>query len=136
MDNTFQIINEVLFFKKEQTPNEDDLKLFAPFLINRYASMYSPELCEYINFMLNENNKTNLTPMELYKLFHTIMPKLQYKKITYIKKVTKDNNVLTKKEQELQDKIKCIAYNKELSITETNKLIEFAKEIYNDDRRK
>lgn len=136
MDNAFQMINEVLFFKKEQTPNEDDLKLFAPFLINRYASMYSPELCEYINFMLNENNKTNLTPMELYKLFHTIIPKLKYKKITYIKKVTKDNNVLTKKEQELQDKIKCIAYNKELSITETNKLIEFAKEIYNDDRRK
>lgn len=129
MDNTFQMINEVLFYKKEQTPNEDDLKLFAPFLINRYASMYSPEMCEYINFMLNENNKINLTPMELYKLFHTIIPKLRYKKIAYIKKSAKTTDTLTKKEQELQDKIKCIAYNKELSIKEVNNLINFAKEI-------
>ena len=45
MDNTFQMINEVLFYKKERIPNEDDLKLFTPFLINRYASMYSPEMC-------------------------------------------------------------------------------------------
>lgn len=129
MDNTFQMINEVLFYKKEQTPNEDDLKLFAPFLINRYVSMYSPEMCEYINFMLNENNKINLTPMELYKLFHTIIPKLRYKKIAYIKKSAKNTDTLTKKEQELQDKIKCIAYNKELSIKEVNNLINFAKEI-------
>lgn len=129
MDNTFQMINEVLFYKKEQTPNEDDLKLFAPFLINRYVSMYSPEMCEYINFMLNENNKINLTPMELYKLFHTIIPKLRYKKIAYIKKSAKNTDTLTKKEQELQDKIKCIAYNKELSIKEVNNLINFVKEI-------
>lgn len=129
MDNTFQMINEVLFYKKEQIPNEDDLKLFAPFLINRYASMYSPEMCEYINFMLNENNKINLTSMELYRLFHTIIPKLRYKKIAYIKKSAKNTNTLTKKEQELQDKIKCIAYNKELSIKEVNNLINFAKEI-------
>lgn len=129
MDNTFQMINEVLFYKKEQIPNEDDLKLFTPFLINRYASMYSPEMCEYINFMLNENNKINLTPMELYKLFHIIIPKLRYKKIAYIKKSAKSTNTLTKKEQELQDKIKCIAYNKELSIKEVNNLINFAKEI-------
>lgn len=129
MDNTFQMINEVLFYKKGQIPNEDDLKLFAPFLINRYASMYSPEMCEYINFMLNENNKINLTPMELYRLFHTIIPKLRYKKIAYIKKSAKNTDTLTKKEQELQDKIKCIAYNKELSIKEVNNLINFAKEI-------
>ena len=129
MDNTFQMINEVLFYKKEQIPNEDDLKLFAPFLINRYASMYSPEMCKYINFMLNENNKINLTPMELYRLFHTIIPKLRYKKIAYIKKSAKNADTLTKKEQELQDKIKCIAYNKELSIKEVNNLIKFAKEI-------
>lgn len=129
MDNTFQMINEVLFYKKEQIPNEDDLKLFAPFLINRYASMYSPEMCKYINFMLNENNKINLTPMELYRLFHTIIPKLRYKKIAYIKKSAKSTDTLTKKEQELQDKIKCIAYNKELSIKEVNNLIKFAKEI-------
>lgn len=129
MDNTFQMINEVLFYKKEQIPNEDDLKLFAPFLINRYASMYSPEMCKYINFMLNENNKINLTPMELYRLFHTIIPKLRYKKIAYIKKSAKNTDTLTKKEQELQDKIKCIAYNKELSIKEVNNLIKFAKEI-------
>lgn len=129
MDNTFQMINEVLFYKKEQMPNEDDLKLFAPFLINRYASMYSPEMCEYINFMLNENNTINLTPMELYRLFHTIIPKLRYKKIAYIKKSAKNTDTLTKKEQELQDKIKCIAYNKELSIKEVNNLIKFAKEI-------
>ena len=52
MDNLFQMINELLFYKKEAIINEDDLKLFAPFLVNRYASMYSPQRCEYINFIL------------------------------------------------------------------------------------
>ena len=130
MDNLFQMINELLFYKKEATINEDDLKLFAPFLVNRYASMYSPQMCEYINFMLNDNNLLlTLQPMDLYNLFRIIIPKLKYKKIDYIKKVTKEKTSLTKKEQEQQDKIKCIAKNREMSINELSNLIKIAEKI-------
>ena len=130
MDNLFQMINELLFYKKEATINEDDLKLFAPFLVNRYASMYSPQMCEYINFMLNDNNLLlTLQPMELYNLFRIIIPKLKYKKIDYIKKATKEKTSLAKKEQEQQDKIKCIAKNREMSISELNNLIKIAEKI-------
>ena len=129
MDNVFQVINEILFFKKEQTINEDDLQFFVPFMVNRYASMYSYEMCEYINAILN--NKCiaiNLEPMELYNMYHIIIPKVRYKKIDYIKKAKKDKP-LTKKEEELQEKLKMIAKNMDLSFKEVQNLYNLVEEF-------
>lgn len=122
MDNVFQAINEILFFKKEQNINEDDLQFFVPFMVNRYASMYSHDMCEYINTVLNNKNLAlNLEPMELYKMYHIMIPKARYKKINYIKKAKKDKP-LTKKEEELHEKLKMIAKNMDLSFKEVQNL--------------
>ena len=76
MDNPFQLINDLLFYKKEQNVNEDDLQFFVPFMVNRYASMYSYEMCEYINAVLNNKYiAINLEPMELYKLYQNYLLK-------------------------------------------------------------
>lgn len=129
MDNVFQVINEILFFKKEQTINEDDLQFFVPFMVNRYASMYSHEMCEYINAILNNKYiAINLEPMELYKMYHIIIPKAKYKKIDYIKKAKKDKP-LTKKEEELQEKLKMIAKNMDLSFKEVQNLYNLVEEF-------
>lgn len=130
IDNPFQLINDLLFFKKESALNEDDLQCFVPFMVNRYASMYSHDMCEYINAVLN--NKTligNFTPMELYNIYYNIIPKVKYKKIQYIKKAKKEKS-LTLKEEELQNKLKSIAKNMDLSFNEVKILYNRALEFY------
>lgn len=129
MDNTFQIIHNILFSKSCKDITDDELTLFVPYLTNRYASMYSSQLCEYIDVLLNNKNNLALDNRELYNLFYITIPKLKYKKIAYIKKQT-DKNQSSKSKQELQDKIKCLSRNKELSIKEITNLIQLSQQIY------
>ena len=130
MDNPFQLINDLLFYKKEQNVNEDDLQFFVPFMVNRYASMYSYEMCEYINAILNNKYiAINLEQMELYNMYHIIIPKVRYKKINYIKKAKKDKP-LTKKDEELQSKLKMIAKNRDLSFKEIQQIYNLAEKLH------
>lgn len=129
MDNTFQIIHNILFSKSHKNITDDELSLFVPYLTNRYASMYSPQVCEYIDALLNNKHILSLDNREQYNLFYTVIPKLKYKKIVYIKKQT-NKTQLSATKQELQDKIKCLSRNKELSIKEITDLIQLSQKIY------
>ena len=48
----FDYINSILFSKKKIDINIED-NSFILYLFNRWASMYSPELCYYVNEVLN-----------------------------------------------------------------------------------
>lgn len=136
MDGFFQVINDILFFKKEQNITEDELQFFVPSIINRYASMYSPEMCEYIEATTNNKNiLTGLEPMELHDLYYAIIPKLRYKKIKYIKKIKKEQ-ISKEKNDELQLKLKMIAKNMDLSFKEVYNLYNFYNNTYGQTRTK
>lgn len=67
------------------TPNEDN---FLPFIANRYLSMYSPQMCIFVNATLNDYNLIqNLGDYDaLYKTYVAVLPKLPYKRLEYIKR--------------------------------------------------
>ena len=83
----FQYINSLLYSKKKIDMNCDDETQFNQYMINRWTSMYSPEIASFINETSNK----------FWSLLYNLLPRLKYKKIQYIKKTKKDKK---KKEDE------------------------------------
>ena len=52
MSDLFTVINSILYTKHKVDINVED-NSFVPFLINRWGSMYSPEVCYFINETTN-----------------------------------------------------------------------------------
>jgi hypothetical protein len=116
----FDFLNSLLFSKKKDSITSIDQESnFSPYMINRWASMYSPELALTAN-KLNKYLSVFEDKRTLFSLFLNIFPKVQFKKINYIKK---------KKavEQETDEKIPLIAKNLEISQREVNHYIAFLK---------
>lgn len=107
----FDFISGILFSKKKDLlKTVDEESEFSPFLVNRWLSMYSPQiaiLCNDLNKYLGifENKK------ELYSLFLNTFPKQPYKKIQYFKRIKQE-------QEENYDILSKIAITKELSLRE------------------
>lgn len=93
----FQYINSILFSKKKIDINCDDESQFNLFMLNRWSSMYSKEINNYINESSNKYWNLFDEKNEQYNYLYSLIPKLKYKKISYIKKLKKEKN---KKEEE------------------------------------
>ena len=105
----FDILNDVLFTKKGNTlQNVDDESAFNMFMINRWVSMYSPNLAVVINNTTNRLNSIFETKQDYYRYISKILPKVKRKHIAYIKKAKRDDT------EEL-DNIKIMAKRLELS---------------------
>ena len=76
-------------FTKEVLDIEPTDENFALFLVNRYISFYHPNLCIYIDEVMNRYDKAQLLldPALAYKTLRAVLPKLPYTKISYVKKV-------------------------------------------------
>ena len=109
----FDYINSLLYTKKKIDINIED-KSFILYLFNRWVSMYSPELCYYVNETLNKRLYEIFPNInEQYNYAYNILPKMYYKKINYIKKL-KSNNDKSKLEKE-HNTVKSYADDLELS---------------------
>jgi len=91
--NIFQYINSLLFSKKKIDINSDDESQFNLFMLNRWSSMYSKELNEYINETSNKYWNLSDQKLEQYNYLYSLIPKLKYKRITYLKKIKKEKKV-------------------------------------------
>jgi len=85
--NIFQIINAVLFSKKKIVLNCDDESQFNLFMLNRWTSMYSKELACFINETTNKYWTLFEDKQDQFNYIYNFIPKLKYKRISYIKKV-------------------------------------------------
>ena len=84
----FDILNDILFTKKGNLlQNVDDEAAFNNYMINRWVSMYSPNLAIVINSTTNWLYSIFETKQDYYKFISKIIPKVQRKHIPYIKKV-------------------------------------------------
>jgi hypothetical protein len=111
----FDYLNDILFTKKEKSfQNVEDEGDFQPFLVNRWISMYSPELSYLINESSNKYHSVFTDKRDLFRFIKVIIPKMKRKRINYIKKVKKDT-------EDIQESIDLLARNLEIS----------KKEIYN-----
>jgi len=124
--NFFQILQN-LFYKKTQSSNlnVEDLSEFQPYLINRWLSFYDKSMVNFCNNFLNKNIQLFDDRNQLYKFYINIIPKLRYKKISYIKKKKKEKL----KDDELVNNIKLYAKNNFMSQREVNMLINIKSKL-------
>jgi len=115
----FDALSSILFTKQKTCINTiEDETAFSPYMVNRWISMYSPELAlvsNKINKFLSVFDNKN----DLYNLFLCLTPKVKQKRIQYIKK-NKPN-----KEQPEKDDAVLFACNLELSSREVKQYIDF-----------
>lgn len=116
METIFDFLRSILFSKKRISINEDNKTAYVPFLINRWGSFYSKELCNLIN--ITTNRFSNFTKEEHYLFLYNMLPKNKFLKIDYIKKKGKE-----KENTKEDDNILMLAKNLELSKREINQYI-------------
>ena len=109
----FNTLNDVLFYKKgNQLSNVDHYTDFSPFLINRWVSMYSPDMCSIINDTMNRYHSLFDDKRQMYKLYLNLLPKVSSKYIRYIKKKKVDKDKVDTEEEE---RVNALAKGLELS---------------------
>ena len=109
--NFFQLQNKLFYSKKDNAGDLDTEgeQAFVPFLFNRWLSFYNPSMCVFANETLNKFGNIFDDKQQTYKLYYHLIPRLKWKKISYIKKKKKD-------EEDID--LKAIAKNRNMSIRE------------------
>jgi hypothetical protein len=104
----FDFLKDILFFKtKKSLSNIDNESIFSPYMINRWASMYSNTVALHCN-ILNKFLSFSQNKSDLFSLFSSILPKVPQRKIQYFKKNKPE-------ETEADEQIAMIAKTMELS---------------------
>ena len=121
--NFFQLQNKLFYSKKD---NAEDLdaegeQAFVPFLFNRWLSFYNNDMCVFTNETFNKFSTIFDDKQQAYRLYYYLIPRLKWKKITYIKK--------KKKEAEEEENLQLIAKNKNISKRELLQYVELVKTL-------
>ena len=121
--NFFQLQNKLFYSKKDDAGvlDAEGEQAFVPFLFNRWLSFYSKELPGFVNETLNKFGGIFDDKQETYKLYYYLIPRLKWKKISYIKK--------KKKEQDEIEGLYNIAKNKNISTREMLQYVELDKNL-------
>lgn len=125
MDNTiFTYVDSVLFNKRKlNTINEGETQ-FNLYMLNRWCSMYSPDVSKIINETTNKYNKLFSLKQDQYEYSYHILPKCKKKKIDYLKK-----NKIQKEIKE--NNCKLLSRNLEISEREVLNYIDFLESLHN-----
>lgn len=117
----FDHLKDVLFTKRgELLHNVDDETTFNAYMINRWCSMHSPRMAILINSTCNWLYNVFETKQQYYKFVLSVLPKVPFKRIHYIKKQKNDNQ-----EKKDDNNIQLIAKRLELSQREIKSYYEF-----------
>lgn len=115
----FDIVSSVLFTKKKNClSSHDQESAFSPYLLNRWASMYSPDVACRAN-ILNKYLGVFDNKVDLYNLFVAVLPKVAPKRIQYFKK--------NKKDVDIDNNIELLSKSYEISKREVANYIAFLK---------
>ena len=94
----FDHLNDLLFTKEKNLTNADQEQEYNQYMVNRWASMYSPLMATIINKTSNWLYPILEEKSDHYNFLHSILPQVKRKHIPYIKKSTEkkpedDNNL-------------------------------------------
>jgi hypothetical protein len=122
-ETIFNYIDSVLFTKQKLNKLNEDETQFNLYMLNRWCSMYSPDMAHIINETTNKQKELFVLKQDQYNYIFNILPKVRKKRINYIKKI--------KIEEEQKDEhIPIIAKNLEISQREVNEYIDLYKELF------
>jgi len=92
MLNLFQYINNILFSKKKNLSSRENCsETLSGFMLNRWCSFYDKQNVAIINDACNKPHLTE-DPDLLTKFLMLFIPKKDYKKLNYIKKIKSDKD--------------------------------------------
>lgn len=112
----FDYIKDITTYKKGNLPLEE----YIPFLINRWLSFVTPQICNAVNESVNSLG--NISKEHHYKLLLRLYPKSKVPFIQYIKKVKKEKT-------EEDDRVALLASNMEMSKREAKLLLELKEQL-------
>lgn len=84
MKTTFEHISNIINKKEDYLIKDGDE--FSPYMIQRWISMISPEMAYVVNELTNSISPAMQDKQMWHDYFLTVIPKIGYKKISYIKK--------------------------------------------------
>lgn len=117
----FFILLKSIFDKSEIDiePSNDNFNLY---LAMRYISFYNPAFCQLMNETANtfKINAQFSTPVDGYNFLKSLLPKVPYKKIKYVKKQSSKNQIDKNISNEMLSKL---ANHLELSTREVRNLL-------------
>ena len=88
----FNVLNSLFYSKKRIEITSDNENIFSLFMVNRWMSMYSPELLKIINETSNSYWSIFETKRETYDWLYALFPRLRFKRVAYIKKKKKGSD--------------------------------------------
>ena len=117
--NFFQLQNKLFYSKKTKSEELDveSNQTFIPFLLNRWLSFYNNDMAVFTNDTLNRFSSIFENKQDTYNLYYYLIPRLKWKKISYIKKKKKDKT-------EENEHLELIAKNKHISVRELKYYLE------------
>ena len=124
----FDLIDKILFSKKKIDVNIDDESIH-PYIINRWVSMYSPDMTVIVNNTGNWLYNVFDSNRMYYKFLQTLLPRVKNKRIFYIKKAKKQSNE-PQKDNEI-DNLNVLCNNMQRSRREIQILLEHEAKIKN-----
>lgn len=108
----FDYLNDILFTKRGNSlQNVDEESSFNQYMINRWSSMHSPVMATLVNNTTNWLYSVFETKQQYYRFVSKVWPRLQFKRIHYIKK-TKDDTV------DIEQNVEVLAKRMQLSTRE------------------
>ena len=109
--NFFQLQKKLLYSKKDKAEDLDaeGEQAFVPFLFNRWLTFYNNDMSVFVNETLNKFSTIFENKQDSYKLYYYLIPRLKFKKISYIKKIKKDKE---------EENLNFLAKNKNISVRE------------------
>lgn len=115
----FDFLSSVLTSKKYIELDTECEKEFNLYMMNRWLSMYSPDVAAVVNATTNQWWSVFDNKQEQYDFLYHLIAKSKFKKINYIKKVAKKSKA-EKAEQEMQDRM--VAHANFMSIKQYQEL--------------
>tara|TARA_R110002020_G_scaffold464122_1_gene684548 strand:+ start:100 stop:474 length:375 start_codon:yes stop_codon:yes gene_type:complete len=119
--NFFQLQNKLFYSRKSKAEDLDTEgeQAFVPFLFNRWLSFYNNDMSVFTNETFNKFSTIFDDKQQAYRLYYYLIPRLKWKKISYIKK--------KKREVEEEENLTLIAKNKNISKRELLQYVELNK---------
>ena len=122
-ETIFNYIDSVLFTKQKLNKLNEDETQFNLYMLNRWCSMYSPDITQIINETTNRYKEIFSLKQDQYNYIFNILPKVKKKRINYIKKIKSE-------EEKEDDNIPIIAKNLEISEREVKEYIDLYNQSF------
>ena len=122
-ETIFNYIDSVIFTKQKLNKLNEDETQFNLYMLNRWCSMYSPDMVQIINETTNRYKEVFSLKQDQYNYILNILPKVKRKRIDYIKKIKTE-------EKEKDENIPIIAKTLEISEREVKEYIDLCNQAF------